>query len=526
MKVLLRRTATVLAGLFVLFVLTAPSDLEKFTPEAFLRVPLEGLVGVLVLVLVPERFRRPAALVLGVALGVFTVVKIMDIGFDVVLYRPFDLVLDWPLLVPAVDFVDVTFGRFAAVLAVGLAAALVVGIVFVAAVSVRRLGSAAAGRRPVAVRVVALAAVACVSLAVPGVPVYSDAAATSVADHARRFQAGLRDQEVFAAEASVDAFRGHPGLLSELRGKDVVFTFVESYGRSALDLPDVAAKLADGDARLKARGYTAKSAYLTSPTAGGGSWMAQATLLSGLWIDNQQRYRNLVASDRLTLPRAFHEASWRSVGVMPGITQAWPEGDFFHYDEIYAAQDLGYTGPRFGYATTPDQFTLESFQRNERAKRHGPVMAAIPMVSSHAPWSPTPDFVDWDELGDGSVYATMPASDDPPESIFGRDPAAVRAGYAHSVAYSLESVISYVERYGDENLVFVFLGDHQPAQMVTGEGASRDVPITVVAKDPAVLRQVEAWKWDDGLRPGTSAPVSRMSDFRDRFLSAFSPPKP
>ncbi|WP_434449792.1 sulfatase-like hydrolase/transferase [Lentzea sp. E54] len=526
MKVLLRRTATVLAGLFVLFVLIAPSDLEKFTFEAFLRVPLEGLVGVMVLVLLPDRFRRPVAIAGGVALGLFTVVKIMDIGFDLVLYRPFDLVLDWPLLVPAIDFVDVTFGRFASVLAVGLAVALAGGIVFAAAISVQRLGSAAAGRRPVAIRAVALAAVACVSLAMPGIPVYSDAAATSLVDHARRVQAGLHDQEKFAAEASVDAFRGHPGLLSSLQGKDVVFTFVESYGKSALDLPDVAAKLTDGDARLKAAGYAARSAYLTSPTAGGGSWMAQATLLSGLWIDNQQRYRNLVASDRLTLPRAFREASWRSVGVVPGITQAWPEGDFFHYDEIYAAADLGYTGPRFGYATTPDQFTLESFQRAERSQAHGPVMAAIPMVSSHAPWSPTPDFVGWEQLGDGAIYSTMPASNDPPESIFGRDPAAVRADYAHSVTYSLESVISYLERYGDENLVFVFLGDHQPAQMVTGEGASRDVPITIVAKDPAVLQRVEGWQWHDGIKPGGSAPVSRMSDFRDQFLSAFSPPKP
>ncbi|MGZ3148229.1 sulfatase-like hydrolase/transferase [Lentzea chajnantorensis] len=525
MRTVLRRTATVLAGLFVLFVLIAPSDLERFTFEAFLRVPLEGLVGVLLLVLLPDRFRRPAALVLGVALGLFTVVKVMDIGFDAVLYRPFDLVLDWPLLVPAVDFVDVTFGRFASVLAVALAVALVAGIVVLAAMSVQRLGSVAAGRRPVVVRVVALAVVGCVSLAVPGVPVYSDAAATSVADHARRFQAGLRDQDVFAREAAVDAFRGRQGLLSALQGKDVVFTFVESYGRSALDLPDVAAKLADGGARLNARGYTAKSAYLTSPTAGGGSWMAQATLLSGLWIDNQQRYRNLVASDRLTLPRAFREASWHSAGVVPGITQAWPEGGFFHYDEVYAAQDLGYTGPRFGYATTPDQFTLESFQRNVRGKQQGPVMAAIPLVSSHAPWSPTPDLVDWDRLGDGAVYAGMPASDDPPEAIFGRDPAAVRADYAHSVSYSLESVVSYLERYGDDDLVFVFLGDHQPAQVVTGEGASKDVPVTVVARDPAVLERVGEWGWDDGLRPGATAPVSRMSDFRDQFLSTFSPPE-
>ncbi|MBY8854016.1 sulfatase, partial [Saccharothrix sp. MB29] len=87
--------------------------------------------------------------------------------------------------------------------------------------------------------------------------------------------------------------------------------------------PVVGAALDDGTRRLAAAGYAARSAYLTSPTAGGGSWLAQATLLSGLWVDNQQRYRTLVSSDRLTLNGAFRRAGWRSVGVVPGITRAW-----------------------------------------------------------------------------------------------------------------------------------------------------------------------------------------------------------
>ncbi|WP_173849963.1 hypothetical protein [Lentzea albidocapillata] len=125
----------------------------------------------------------------------------------------------------------------------GLVVALVAGIVFVAAVSVQRLGSVAAGRRPVAIRAVAAAVVVCLSLAVPGVPVYSDAAATSLVDHARRVQVGLNDREVFAAEASADAFRGQSGLLSSLQGKDVVFTFVEfavAGSRCRVALPAVA----------------------------------------------------------------------------------------------------------------------------------------------------------------------------------------------------------------------------------------------------------------------------------------------
>lgn len=113
-----------------------------------------------------------------------------------------------------------------------------------------------------------------------------------------------------------------------------------------------------------------------APTAGGGSWLAHATLLSGLWIDTEQRHRALLAGERLTLGRAFHRAGWRTVGVMP-------------------------------------------------------------------------------------------------------------------------------------------------APVVTGPAAGRGVPVTVVARDPAVLDRIARWGWRDGLRPGPDAPVWRMDHFRDRFLTAF-----
>jgi hypothetical protein len=73
--------------------------------------------------------------------------------------------------------------------------------------------------------------------------------------------------------------------------------------------------------------------------------------------------------------------------------------------------------------------------------------------------------------------------------------------------------------------VLVFLGDHQPAPIVTGKGASRDVPITIVAHDPAVLDRVAGWGWTAGLNPDPHAPVWPMSAFRDRFLTAFGPQK-
>jgi len=50
-------------------------------------------------------------------------------------------------------------------------------------------------------------------------------------------RAGLNDREAFAKEAAVDAFRDTPPseLLTSLHGKDVLISFVESYGKNALE---------------------------------------------------------------------------------------------------------------------------------------------------------------------------------------------------------------------------------------------------------------------------------------------------
>jgi uncharacterized membrane protein YidH (DUF202 family) len=516
---------TALAFLLVGFALIAPNDLNQYSLGAFLRVPVEGLIGVAIVLAVPTRARRITAATMGALLGVLTLLKVFDLGFFRVLYRPFDPVLDWAFVSAGVDFITTTAGKTAAIGAVIGAVLVAIAVPVLMALSAVRLTRVASQHRIAALRTVALLVVACFAV---GPPFASTSAADYAYLHAMQVPAGIRDAREFAKEVAVDSFRDTPGddLLKSLRGKDVVLTFVESYGRSAIEHPDLApeigAVLDDGTNRLRAKGFSARSAFVTSPTYGGGSWLAHATLTSGLWIDNQQRYRNLVTSDRLTIDRAFQRAGWRTVGVEPAVTQAWPEGAFFGYDQIYEAGDLGYHGPRFSYATMPDQYILSAFQRSERAApSHDPVMAQITTLSSHAPWAPIPALIDWNDIGDGSVYKTMAGSNAQPESIFSRASPRVRTDYGLSIRYALNNLISYVETYGDDNLVLIFLGDHQPATLVTGEGASHDVPITIVAHDPAVLDRISGWGWQNGLKPDPQAPVWRMNEFRDRFLSAF-----
>jgi hypothetical protein len=228
-----------------------------------------------------------------------------------------------------------------------------------------------------------------------------------------------------------------------------------------------------------------------------------------------------MASDRFTLSGAFAKAGWRTVAVTPANEQPWPEGTtFYHYDQVYDEHNIGYRGPKFGWAAVPDQYTLAAFQRLELPPGHRPVMAEVNLVSSHHPWTPLPSMVPPDQLGDGSVFDPMPAQGLPADVAW-RDPDTVRRLYGQSIQYSLEALLSWAAGLHDDDLVLVLLGDHQPVRTVSGPDATHEVPISLVAHDPAVLARTDPWHWQSGLLPSPTAPVWRMDAFRDRFLDAF-----
>ena len=526
---------TVLAVAFVLFGLVVPDDYGDLHAASFVRFPLEALLALGVLAVLPRRPRWIVAAVLGVVLGLLTILKVVDIGFTAILFRHFNLVLDWILLGDATGVVQDSIGTLGAVLTVIGACLLVIAILVLMTLAVVRLSRLAAAHHTGTLRTVAVLAVVWIALAAFGVnlagagPIASRADASLVANRFQSIRNSLHDQADFEAQAKIDPFRNTPGdqLLNGLRGKDVLVTFVESYGRYAVEdprfAPPVDAQLDAATKRLNALGFGSRSAYLSSSTFGGASWLAHSTLLSGLYIDNQQRYRSLVASNRLTLTSAFRKAGWKTVSVEPAITTAWPEGKFFGYEKDYDARNLGYKGSRFSYATMPDQYIYSVFHRNELKPGHAPVFAEITTVSSHSPWTPIPKMVGWNQVGDGSIFDN-PANQEggPPGSILGSADK-LRASYIRSIQYSLNALVSYVENYGDKNLVLIFLGDHQPSPVLTGQGASHDVPITIVAKDPKVLDRISGWNWTPGLRPAPNAPVARMDTFRNRFMTTFGP---
>jgi phosphatidylglycerophosphate synthase len=519
---------TVVALLLVWAALVAPSQPSDLTLGAFARLPLELLVVVALAALLPATPRRVLAMVAGAVLGLVVLMKVLDIGFFTAFDRPFKPIDDSGYLGIGIETLGNAIGSSSANLVVAVAAVLIVALLALPALALLRVTRIAADHRGWALRAATALGVVWVALRVVGAPVASSSAADLAIDKVQAVQTGLADRATFAREIARDRFSVTPGnrLLRDLRGKDVLLVFIESYGRVAVQdssvSPRIDAVLDRGEAQLRAAGYSSQSAFLTSPTFGGLSWLAHSTLQAGVRVDGQRRYDQLVEKDRLTLTRAFQRAGWRAVGAMPGNRRAWPEGSsFYHYDRVYDRRNFGYRGPGFGVAPMPDQYTLMALQRRELGRRERPpLFAEVDLISSHAPWTRIPRFIPWDDVGNGSIYDRLPAEKATRASLFG-DSERARAAYGHSIEYSLSTLFSFVERYGHDDLVLVVLGDHQPATIVAGQGASHDVPISVIAHDPKVMGQIAGWSWQDGMSPSPQAPVWPMAAFRDRFLSAF-----
>ncbi len=524
---------TVLAVAIVWAALVAPDQPNDLTLSGFLRIPLEGLVLIALALVLPRTPRRILAVTAGLALTLVVVLKAINYEVFTLYNRPYDPLGDTTQLGNGIETLrSLVGGTETKLIEVGtVVGTVVLGVLLT--LSMLRLTRLAAGNRRWALRAVAGLAAVGALLWVLGaeltshVPITSTISAGLVVDEVNAVRADIQDRSLFGAEIKHDPIAATPAnqLLTGLRGKTVLLVFVEAYGQQAVEgrsfSPEVDAALAEGNNRLKSAGFSSRSGFLDSATYGGISWLAHSSLQAGLWVDNQDRYNQLISGRRFTLAEAFKKAGWRTVADDPSNDRPWPQGKvFYHYDQIYNRYQVGYRGPTFTYASMPDQYIFSAFNRLELTKAGTqPLFAEIDTVSSHMPWNRIPETVGWNQVGNGSIYNSNPEIHE--TGGFWSDPPRVQAAYGKSIVYSLNTLTSFVQHYGKKNLVMIVLGDHQPLPIVSGRNSNHDVPISIIAHDPKVLKQIGSWGWNAGLQPRATAPVWPMSAFRNKFLGAF-----
>ena len=524
---------TILAALVVWAALVAPYQPNDLTLNAFFRIPLEGLVLIAVAAFLPRTPRRILAVSCGLVLALVVVLKVINYEMFTLYDRPYDPLGDTSQLGNGIETLrSLVGGAETKLIEIGAVVGTVVLAVVLALAMLRLTRVAAEHRRSALRAVTGLAAVWALCFAfgaqlISHTPIASTLSASLVVNEVNALRADIHDKSVFAKEINHDPQRNIPAnqLLTSLRGKDVLLVFVEAYGQQAVEgrsfSPEVDAALAEGNKRLASAGFSSRSGFLDSATYGGISWLAHSSLQAGLWVDNQDRYNQLISAKRFTLAQAFKEAGWRTVADDPSNDRPWPQGKaFYHYDQIYNRYQVGYHGPTYTYASMPDQYMFSALQRLELGKPHRkPLFAEVDTISSHMPWNRIPQEIGWNQVGNGSIYNKLPMIHE--TGAFWSTPSRVQAAYGTSIVYSLNTLTSFVQKYGNKNLVMIVLGDHQPLPIVSGTNSNHDVPISIIAHDPNVLKQIGSWGWNPGLKPNSNAPVWPMNAFRNKFLAAF-----
>jgi hypothetical protein len=493
----------------------------------FLSVPLEVLLLGILLLIVPRGMTAALVSLAVIAAGAILLLKLGDLGTQSAFQRPFNPYLDGKMLRDGWNLLSGTLGTPAALLAcIALLLALLVILGVLSRSMLITASISGRSRRLLLLLLSMLAAAGVVAIARPGwverlpLPRFEVSAARYLSERVSLMGRSIEDIGRFDAELRrPDLPEGRPPAFGAVKGRDVVLVFVESYGRTAIEDPRYAPlidqRLTAMARQLESAGFSMASNWVGSPTVAGLSWLAHGTFLSGLWIDSQPRYDRLMTSDRTSLNRLFSNAGWDSVAVMPAITMDWPDSAWYGYNRILAAKDLGYRGKPFNWVTMPDQYTLSAFQRMVRnMPDRKPVMAEIALISSHAPWTPVPHLIDWDAVGDGSSFDDQAASGETPAVVWA-DPDKVRSHYIRTVDYALETLGDYISRYGDDAL-FLIIGDHQPASIVTGANASRAVPLHVICRDQSIIDRFRSRGFDNGLQPtpaNAEIPMSQMRNF-------------
>ena len=229
----------------------------------------------------------------------------------------------------------------------------------------------------------------------------------------------------------------------------------------------------------------------------------------------------MLNSGRQTLFHLAEQAGFHTAAVMPQITIDWPEAQFMGFETILAEADLGYAGQPFNWITMPDQFTFAAMDRLLRDNRRDdrPYFIQIALGSSHAPWIPVPKLIDWDALGDGTVFDPIVAAADTPHVVW-QDHDRVRDQYRLAVDYALQTVFAYAALHADDPPLMIIVGDHQAAGFIALDERAH-VPLHIVGPQALVERLSDA-DFTPGLVPNDTTPVRRMDLMRGYILRALS----
>ncbi len=281
---------------------------------------------------------------------------------------------------------------------------------------------------------------------------------------------------------------------------------IESYGRAVADREDLRDSYYETIDRLQVQLDTSNwhsvSSYSTSTTSGGLSWLAFSSILSGTAITNQIQYNDLIDNHYSypNMPRylkaqgyqTFRIKTFKKTNKSTNISYKRLDR-WFAFDYWIKHHDFPYVGYPFDFlGGIPDQYTLGYFDEELHTNKEQPMFLFVMTTNSHGPWTPAPPVAeDWRMLDTMKIhggYRWKPYKDN------------LVQRYGKSINYQISFVTKFIAEKGDENSLFIVIGDHQPATVVKYKQDDYDTPIHIVSKDSSLVQSFKEYGFTDGLR--------------------------
>jgi hypothetical protein len=288
---------------------------------------------------------------------------------------------------------------------------------------------------------------------------------------------------------------------------------------------------------LRADGWHAASARLDAPVRGGRSWLAIASLLTGVRVDRQLVYNRFQDDPAGTphLVRFLDRQGYRTVALQPYTypRPGLPVRNLYDFDVTLYRDDLQYEGPPYGLANAPDQYSLHFAHHTQLAPSPDPFFLFFETVSTHALWNYglAPYLSDWRGFnaveGGASeqkrALARRGSAPTPwlPDSITAPriyDEPMPRRFLRH-IAYDLHVLRTYLVDEAPEGSLVLILGDHQPPLLDT---ESSEVPLHVLSTDSTLVDRFRAHGLTDGLLRTARTPTLRQEGLYSLLVRALA----
>ncbi|MBT8371590.1 MAG: sulfatase-like hydrolase/transferase [Deltaproteobacteria bacterium] len=503
--------------------------LFKFSPEA---------LGVMAIILIAAwtglRPRTAIFLPLTAFVIFLRIFRIGDIMVPMFFFRPFNLFLDSQFLPDLVHLLYTTFSRKTFTFVTILASALLVGITWAVWVSLKTIHRYLSNHRN---RCRVMGLVISILMVLPYLPAVGNHIHSGIFASSYFYRVveefdfilhvkGYRQQRLGVIEAVIEKQEQIPSSLDKLQNANVYLIFIESYGHTIFadkrHFRNIKSFLEATEKDLSAGGFSICSTFFNSPTYGGTSWLAHATLAGGVHLENQMNYNLLITSKAKPIASFFEAAGYRTISAMPGTQWPWPEGAFFGYQQKYYAWNFDYQGPTYGWSTMPDQYVFDFIYRQEIQNQQQPLFIEFILVSSHAPFHRQPPYLkDWSQIGNGAIYREKDIISFP---VVWPDLSNASEAYVAAIRYDLNVIAKFIRGYLKDNSLIIILGDHQPNVQITGKARLWSVPVHVISRNRDLLQPFRSRGYTPGLIPSQPPPHRGMETFLYDFLSDFSTP--